>query len=225
MKHEYIIKRSRRKTVSLTIKHDCTVEVHAPLTLSKRQIDEFVSAHSDWIEKNIIKAQQINEKRKEFTLDYGSKVRFFGKRIAITQAQVRKAKLTDESILMPPELSSEQIKLNLIALYKETAKEYIGKRLPFYSQLIGVSPSKMTISSAKTNWGSCTADRVHFSWHLIMADKEIIDYVIIHELVHIIHHNHSEAFWSEVKKHCPQYKTLRARLKEYSEILVNENWC
>lgn len=224
MKYTYTIKRSKRKTISLTVKPDCTLEVRAPLTTSRQRIDEFVSANSIWIEKNIFKMQQLAKEKQSFILNYSSKVHFFGIRLPIEKAQIRKAKLEDNRILMPPDLDSDSIRQQLVALYKDTARQYISTRLLFYSQKLGINPSKLMITSAKTNWGSCTADRVHFSWHLIMAEKEVIDYVIIHELTHIIHHNHSPYFWAEVARHCPDYKTLRARLKYYSDVLNKENW-
>lgn len=224
MNLSYTVKRSKRKTISLTVKPDCTVEVHAPLTTSQKRIDEFVCANSIWIEKNILKMQELAQTKESFILDYSSKVYFFGQRLPIEKAKVRKAKLNDSRILMPPDLDSDQIRLQLVSLYKETARRYIGEKLPIYAKKLGVNPSKLMITSAKTNWGSCTADRVHFSWHIVMAERDVIDYVIIHELAHIIHHNHSPYFWAEVSKHCPNYKALRARLKYYSEILNKENW-
>lgn len=224
MKYSYTLKRSKRKTLSLTVKPDCTVLVRAPLTTSTARIDEFVSKNSAWIEKQLLKVRQLAEEKQSFVLDYSSCVYFFGNRLPIEKANVNKARLESDRILMPDGLDSKQLHEQLTALYKETARSYIGAKLPHFAQAVGVTPSKLRISSARTNWGSCTADRVNFSWHLIMAEKEVIDYVIIHELTHIIHHNHSDKFWAEVSKHCPNWKPLRARLRFYSTIIVQENW-
>lgn len=225
MTHNYILKRSRRKTLSLTVKPDCSIIVSAPLKTSISQIDEFVAKNSNWIDNQLLRAEEIKAQREAFRINYGTKVYFFGKRLPIVSGNIRKAVLKENTVIMPQGLKSEQIKEKLITLYKETAREYISNRLPFYSSVTGLNYSKFTISSAKTNWGSCTADRLHFSWHLIMAEKEVIDYVIIHELTHIKHHNHSEAFWYEVKRYCPEWKKLRRRLKFYAEVLSNEGWC
>ena len=225
MKHEYILKQSRRKTLSISVKPDCTVVVSAPVKASKKQIDTFVLQHSDWIDKQLKRAAQVKAKQEAFIIDYGTQVYFLGKQIPIIAVKTRKASLTDDAVLMPENLDSNSVKKKLIALYKETAKEYIITRLPYYSSLTGATPSKLTISSAKTNWGSCAADRLHFSWHLIMAEKEVIDYVIIHELTHIKHPNHSDAFWYEVSRFCPEWKAMRSKLKFYSEVLSCEGWC
>ncbi len=222
--HEYKLIRSKRKTLSLCVKPNCTVEVRAPLRTSAKEIDRFVAVHEAWIEKNKQIATERNKQREAFCIDYGTEVCFFGKRIPIKAADIKKAELRDECVLLPRSLNKTEIKEALIKLYKQTAKDYIAERLPVFAEQIGVKPSRLTVTSAKTNWGSCTADRVHFSWHIIMAEKEVIDYVIIHELVHILHHNHSKSFWSEVEKHCPDWKTLRKKLKTYSEIIIKEDW-
>lgn len=224
MNYTYTLKRSKRKTMSLSVKPDCSIVVHAPLTTSNERIENFINTHSAWIENQLQRMRQLNEKKQSFTLDYSSRVYFFGCRLPIEKATVRKAKLKSDRILMPCNLTDEQIRQQLITLYKETAHSYIGNQLPAFAKMVGVTPTKLRISSAKTNWGSCTADRVNFSWHLMMAEKEVIDYVIIHELCHIHHHNHSDKFWAEVSKHCPNWKKLRARLKFYSEIVRVENW-
>ncbi len=224
MNYKYNLTRSKRKTISLTVRPDCTLDIKAPLRTGLSEIDNFINKHSEWIDKNLKNAQERKIKREAFTLDYGCEVYFFGQKIPVIESDVKKAKLTDSCVLMPYFSEKDKIKEALIRLYKETAKAYITSRIPYLSTLIGVNPTKLTITSARTNWGSCTADRVHFSWHIIMAEKEVIDYVIIHELVHILQHNHSDKFWSEVAKHCPQWKLLRQRLKFYSEIISIQNW-
>ncbi len=219
MKHQYTLKRSNRKTMSLTVKPDCTVVVSAPIKTSPKAIDEFVASHSNWIDKHIEKFKAYSKQNETLCVDYGGEIYFFGEKVIIKPANVRKPIYYENAILIPTGLNSEQIKDRIVVFCRETLRSYIEERLPELSQKIGVSPAKLTISSAKTNWGSCTADRVHFSRHLIVADKQVIDYVIIHELTHIIHHNHSNAFWNEVARHCPQYKQLRAKLKEYARYV------
>lgn len=223
MKYSYMLTRSRRKTLSLSVRPDCTIEVKAPLKTSINEIEQFINSHGDWIEKNLKTMRERRTKQESFKLDYGCEVYFFAQKIPVIEADVKKAKLTDSCVLMPYFSDKEKMKEALIRLYKETARAYISSKLPYFSAQIGVNPTKLTITSAKNNWGSCTADRVHFSWHLVMAEKEVIDYVIIHELIHIIHHNHSNKFWAEVSRHCPQWKALRARLKFYSEIISIQN--
>ncbi len=108
-----------------------------------------------------------------------------------------------------PQLSKEEEKIK-----KEQAKIIISNRIKFFSTKYGFKYSKIRLSSAKTRWGSCSGEgAISINWNLIFAPLDIMDYVIIHELCHTIHHNHSDKFWNEVKKYIPNYKEKRAWLK------------
>ncbi len=92
---------------------------------------------------------------------------------------------------------------------KNRAKEYLPKRVEYYSALMGVEPSSVKITSAKNRLGSCSsADGVCFSFRVMQYDDEVIDYVVIHELAHIKEHNHSKRFYTVVEKYCPEYKRI-----------------
>ena len=111
----------------------------------------------------------------------------------------------------------------LISFYRKALKEYILSKIPDYAQTMGVQPTKIRINSARTRWGSCSAnDALNFSYHLAMCDQFAVQYVVIHELCHILHKNHSQAFWNTVAAYCPDYKAAKHYLKQklyYMEIL------
>lgn len=97
---------------------------------------------------------------------------------------------------------------------KARAKEFIPKRVEYYSAQIGVSPARVSINSARTRFGSCSSkNTLNFSCRLMQYDERAIDYVVVHELAHIIHHNHSRSFWALVGKHMPDYKERKKLLK------------
>ncbi len=90
---------------------------------------------------------------------------------------------------------------------REKAMEIIGPRVAHYSALSGYKPSDIKITSAKTRWGSCSPSGcVNFSWHLSLAPLEVVDYVVVHELVHLEEKNHSRNFWRKVERILPDYK-------------------
>ncbi len=95
---------------------------------------------------------------------------------------------------------------------------YLMERATILADSLGVRFSKLGIRPSYTRFGSCTQDRLSFSLLLAFAPKEQIDYVIIHELAHLIHKNHSPRFWLLVEKHCPEWRTLRKTLKDHSGI-------
>jgi predicted metal-dependent hydrolase len=80
---------------------------------------------------------------------------------------------------------------------------------------MGVRPASLTIRNQKSRWGSCsTRGTLSFNWRLIMAPPEVLDYVVVHELAHMMEHNHSKAFWALVAKYCPDYLAHRNWLKQ-----------
>lgn len=109
----------------------------------------------------------------------------------------------------PPELLSKTDRMKI--------QLKIGKRVRHYCETMGVTVGYVTVKSQKTRWGSCSAKgNVNFNYQLAFLPDKLLDYVVIHELAHRRHMDHSMAFWAEVEKHCPDYRERRERLKEYS---------
>ncbi len=103
---------------------------------------------------------------------------------------------------------------------KKLAKAHFAKRLSEISNTHAISYNKFRLSSAKTRWGSCSRKRnINLNWRLIFAPPGILDYVIMHELSHLTHMNHSKAFWAHVERMMPDYKTHRAWLKKNGRLL------
>lgn len=109
----------------------------------------------------------------------------------------------------PPELLSKTDRMKI--------QLKIGKRVRHYCEKMGVTVGYVTVKNQKTRWGSCSAKgNVNFNYQLAFLPDELLDYVVIHELAHRRHMNHSRAFWAEVEKYCPDYLERREQLKEYS---------
>lgn len=100
--------------------------------------------------------------------------------------------------------------------YKEQAKEYLQQKSLYYSYRMGLNPGAVKINSAKTRWGSCNRKGdINFTYRLLFAPEELIDYVVVHELAHLKEMNHSPKFWSVVEQTLPDYKARRKRLREF----------
>ena len=123
----------------------------------------------------------------------------------------KKLQNTRKSIINPNDLD----------VYKKQAKEYIPSRVAELATKNWLEYNTIKITSAKTRWWSCTSKKnLNFSFRLILAPKEVIDYVIIHELSHLIHMNHSRRFWWKVTEMMPDYKTHEKWLKENGDLFV-----
>ncbi len=105
--------------------------------------------------------------------------------------------------------------------YIAAAREYFPKRAAHFQQFTGGTYNRITIRDQKTRWGSCSArGTLSFNWRLMLAPPAILDYVVVHELCHLTHMNHSPAFWQAVEAVCPDYRDSRRWLKEHGQELV-----
>ncbi len=99
---------------------------------------------------------------------------------------------------------------------KERAYSHLTQRVPHFAAIMGVHPEGVTITSARTRWGSCSGkNRLCFSYRLMLLPDELIDYIVVHELSHIREKNHSKRFYNEVARYMPDYKERRTRLKAF----------
>lgn len=103
----------------------------------------------------------------------------------------------------------------------EAAKAYFPKRVSYFLPLTGGTFTRITIRDQKTRWGSCSArGTLSFNWRLMLAPPAVLDYVVVHELCHLTHMNHSKAFWALVESVCPDYRAHRKWLKEHGQELI-----
>ena len=221
---DYTLIRSRRRTAAIHIKNGC-VEVRAPMKMPKRDIDSFIASKEKWITAHLAQSRSYAEQRAAFTLGYGDTVIFRGKEYLLTARNGKSGGFDGEQFYLPPDLTPEQIKSIVVQIYRKLAKLYLAERVEHFSGRMNVSPTAVKINSAKTRWGSCSAKKsLNFSWRLVMADDEVIDYVVVHELAHISEMNHSVRFWAVVAGVLPDYKERQKRLKALQKRLNAEDW-
>jgi len=223
---EYLLTRSKRKTVALYVRNG-VVEVRAPLWVRKAEIEKFVSDHTEWIKDKLDKSQAQQSQRDNFKLKYGDTILYRGREYPIVANMENRAGFDAAAnhFYIPSGLDSAEIKATCIQTYRILAKNYILQQTLSIAKLMDVTPSVIKINSAKTRWGSCSIKKsLNFSWRLILADDETINYVIIHELAHLTEMNHSRRFWKIVESILPDYRKYKIRLKELQKKLILENW-
>lgn len=221
---DYTLTRSKRKTVALYIR-DGKAEVRAPLKMQKKDIDKSVVFKEKWIQDKLAQSTERAEQREKFTLAYGDTVTYRGKQYPITTKDGGRVGFDDERFYMPPNLTSEQIKTACVQIYRMLAKRDIPDKVLNFAKQMSVTPIAVKINGAKTRWGSCSGRKsMNFSWRLIMADDDVVDYVVVHELAHITEINHSSRFWAIVAGVLPDYKERQNRLKELQETLSVQDW-
>jgi hypothetical protein len=212
--------RTRRKTIALVVERDGKLTVRAPLRLSEARIREFVEAHANWIARNQKRVKQVAVAPKEYK--DGEKFLFLGQAFPLVIVPRQKTYLTfDGTNFRLAKSAIPRAQEAFVRWYKVQAYQEIQARLQVLSTRYKLDYEKLRISSARTRWGSCsTKGTLSFTWRLIMAPPQVVEYVIIHELVHTKVKNHSKEFWGGVEKIMPGYKTCVRWLKKNGSYLT-----
>lgn len=207
--------RTPRKTLAIEVHADGRVIVRAPLRTSRREIDLVVAAKEDWIRrKQADLARQALRVPKTKTFSEGESFPYLGDAylLKLVEKQAQALELDGTFNLRRSDLPrAGQV---FEAWYKAQARRIFEARVAEISRLNGFHPNRLRLSSARTRWGSCSAKgSISLTWRLVMAPPSIIDYVIVHELVHLIEHNHSSRFWARVEAIVPDYRLRRKWLR------------
>ncbi len=185
------IKRKKRKTISITVTSQGVVEVSAPLFTTNEEIQAFLISKQKWIDNALNKITNTNnEFIKVIDYTYGL---LYGKYVYYTT--------------------------EFKNIYTSEAKEYLPKRLNELAKIYGFNFNNVKIREFKSKWGSCTAKKdISLNTRLIMLDKHIIDYVILHELCHTIYMNHKQGFYNKLSTYFQDLKSVKSYLKKMSFI-------
>lgn len=211
--------RSKRRTLQLSISPKGRLIVRAPLRMPMKRIRQFVEDNREWIEKHRQRATETKKKALPEEFREGGCVYFLGKPLKLQSWDGKSFCRLEDRLLFPRQLLGKPI-ANLEQWYRIRAREYIFERLKHYSARTGIGYSAFRITSARRRWGSCSAkDSLNFTWRLIRADPRAIDYVVVHELCHVVHKNHSRNFWKLVESFMPDYREQRQWLKENQFLL------
>lgn len=212
--------RSRRKTIALIVKTDGRLVVRAPLLASRRQIMNFVDEKSDWIRSSQEKIKKRAVPAQKQFID-GELFWYLGKTYPVKLVpQKRPALLLKNSFLLSRS-AVPNAEDTFKKWYQNQARDVITNRVEAIAKQNGFTYKKIRITSARTRWGSCsTRGSINFSWRLVMAPADVIDYVIVHELIHTKTHNHSRKFWNQVALIMPDYALKRKWLKNNGHLLT-----
>ena len=211
------IVKSRRKTIALVIDSDAELIVRAPFYASTSDIMRFVEAKQDWIVRKTQEMKQKKEERPKLALQEGETIPYLGRECKIFRGLTRKICFDGKAFLLP---QSQDADKKLIQWYKKRAAVILQERVATIAESMQVSPAGVKVTSAKTRWGSCSGtDHLNFSWRLIMCPPEVVDYVVVHELCHILHKNHSKSFWESVGRVDALYQEHENWLKENRRLM------
>ena len=219
-----VIRKPRRRTASISVKPDCTVRIMVPASLSDRKIAELVKRKSSWIKNKIYHFKEIqrNSNKKEYIS--GESFTYLGRNYRLHvdagDPEDYPVKLKNGRFSvhipqnMPQEEQNQRVKDQLSLWYQEHAEIKLSEKVTRYAKQMGVSPASVGIKGYRSRWGSCHSDgRVYFNWRIIAAPHSIVDSVVVHELCHLVHLDHSRKFWNLLNTIIPDYAERKAWLK------------
>ncbi|MBS1415908.1 MAG: M48 family metallopeptidase [Clostridia bacterium] len=219
MKVEII--RTDNKNLIITVKDADTLEVRAPKNLSKEAIEGFVRDKKRWIEK---KAGEKEKIKNEFGDIYAYRqFLLFGKRFRIVKSNVTEATILEDMFVVPQKVTEiSQLKEAIKKFVLEKAKNNLPAIMSQIGSKIGICPAGVRVKSLKSKWGSCDSNKmITFNSRLIQLEPKLIEYVVIHELCHVVELNHSEKFWKTLEQFIPDWSERRSSLKKF-EFLIND---
>jgi len=219
-----IKKTKRKKTISIQIKNGL-IDVRAPQHIAQVEIDSFIQKKMSWIKKKVDTQNKIiAPKRKKFLNN--EYFLFMGKecKLNITVLKNKKNCIDDSNIqiiMKEKDINNKsKVKIALEKTYRKYALKILTEKTMFIASSINVEPEKIKVRSYKGRWGTCSYKKdISFNWKLIMAPEKIIEYVIVHELCHLIHFNHSKNFWESVENILPDYKLRKDWLRTNEGLL------
>lgn len=223
----YFIEYRKRKSVEIRIEPSGLVRVRAPKGSDESKVLELLESKGKWIIEHMDKYFEAKEKKPPSDYEAGDMYRVLWKTHelkVVINSEVYKAtaKLDGKYICVESNTDDKDVVANAIdAFYKKEAKKIIKDRVKFYQKHFKSKPKELTFKNEKSRWGSCTSERViNFNYRIIMAPINIVDYLVVHEMCHLHHMNHSKSFWTLVGSILPDYKESREWLK-YNGFTLN----
>ena len=224
-KLEYNLIRSQRRDVLLKALPGGETRVYAPSWARIRDVDDLVRERAGELRGMHEELEHaLARNRLSHPVSEGSRVCIEGRAYRLKRAAGARVtlRLTGEDCVLTlgaPE-DEEQVRAALKRALSRRALERIRERLGYYATRLGVDFNRVVIRDQRSRWGSCSAKQnLNFNWKLIMAPPEVLDYVVIHELCHLIEFNHSPRFWRLVEGQMPEYECWKRWLKEHGREL------
>ena len=218
-----VVRTKRRKTASIKVV-DGAVQAIVPERLSDGRIEALIQKRTSWIRKKLREQSQIvTPKPKEYVS--GESFTYLGRnyRLKVLTGTGKEVKLKGGylEVGLPKKPKDGDIRSALVEWYEQHALDRLTEKTNRYAGIMGVSPNSISVRDYKARWGSCSSKgEISYNWRIIIAPHHIVDYVVVHELCHLKHPNHSPEYWKSVKREVSDYEVCRHWLKDHGSSLV-----
>jgi predicted metal-dependent hydrolase len=216
-----IRRRSRQRTLRLRVTAQGSLRITCAKGVPKREIFHFVSSNLNFIEQQLEEARKIQEQypRKKFVA--GEAFLFFGRERSLhfrPGGEKLKVKMDGGEMYLNGQVedaTEDERRQAIRRFYRKTGKKYLTQRIDFFSRMMGLYPNGVSFRCQSSRWGSCSGEgHISLNWRLMAASPDVIDYIVVHELAHLKHHDHSPQFWQLVSAYSPLFRELKKWLNE-----------
>lgn len=222
-----LVRSARRRSISIEIAK-AQVVVRAPYFVAKADIEKFVREKSLWVQQKLTQQEQQLSALPTYSFNHDSCLPYLGEQLSLVVHKQSKADVVRYGSQLLVILSSrsrladeEQTRRLVCQWYQEQALALLEAKTQLAVARLGTSYAGVTIKATRSKWGHCTAQgAIQYNWQILLAPEPIVDYLVAHEVSHLLHHNHSPAFWAVVASLCPDYKNRRAWLKHHGAQLM-----
>ncbi|SDZ42132.1 hypothetical protein SAMN05444004_1146 [Jannaschia faecimaris] len=210
---EVVLRRSARaRRMSLKVgRSDGRVSLSLPVLMPLAEAEQFVAQQADWIARHVAAAPAPRR------VQVGGVLPLMGRDVPLVPGTGRSARFIGEAIVVADDMrAAPRVK----ALLQTMARTHLAEAVDRHAEVLGRQPTKLTLRDTRSRWGSCSSrGELMFSWRLIMAPGDVLDYVAAHEVAHLAHMDHSSRFWAQVETLMPGYAPRRAWLKQHGAAL------
>jgi predicted metal-dependent hydrolase len=221
---DYTLLRSKRRSIGFLI-DDEGLRVTAPKWVTLGEIESAIREKQRWISAKLNERRERSARRLQPQMQWcdGATLPYLGNDITLRIVATQAAGIGyDEAareltVSLPADATEQQLKDRVQGWLQVEAKRLFAERLPVYAEKLGVTFKSFALSSAMTQWGSCTADgKIRLNWRLMHFSLAQIDYVIAHELSHLREMNHSARFWATVQSVFPEFEAAKKALRDHA---------
>lgn len=206
-----VVIRNRKGARKITIRVDHKgVTVTKPSWVSRRDAESFLSESHAWIQKQLDARQAVPRDR----------VYYRGDECRVLEASVPPVRFAESQFWAPGDTEEERLEAVMVWL-KRRSRPLIREAVHRWGVQMGVQPTRIGLRDQTSRWGSCSSTgSLSFNWRLVMAPVDVLEYIVVHELAHLVEHNHSRRFWQIVEHHCPMYRQCEDWLDTHGERLL-----
>lgn len=221
----HLLPGSPRKTTDIIIERDGRIAVRPPVDYSPEQVDAVVESKRMWIYRNLAEWKDLNASAVVREWVNGETFLYLGRayRLALVSDQTCALQLKECRFCLSRSVieqgGTDAAGKAFESFFQNKGFQRFGDRVAYFAPKVGVQAPSIKVKDLGYRWASCGANALSFNWKCMMAPPKIIDYIVVHELCHFHHRNHTDVFWNEVDKVLPDYRERKDWLKKHGASL------